>query len=204
MLKKTFLDLVMPYNSAAAGMILWKDLEQRYSEKHRHYHTLHHLAQMLGQLHPVKPEFADWDAALFSLFFHDAVYSASQRDNEEQSAVLAAGCLVKIGLPPEKIKHIQQQILATKLHEFAAHPDTNFFTDADLSVLGTDWLSYCDYTRQIRKEYSLYPDLLYKPGRKKVLLHFLAMPVLFKTPFFFNAFELQARENIKRELEELR
>jgi predicted metal-dependent HD superfamily phosphohydrolase len=39
--------------------------------------------------------------------------------------------------------------------------------DADLSILGKDLDTYLAYTKMIRKEYSIYPDFLYKPGRKK-------------------------------------
>ena len=200
MLKQTFLDLVAPYDTDAAGLMLWKDLETRYTEKYRYYHTLHHLAQMLGQLNEVKTEIADWPVVLFSLFYHDSIYNTRKKDNEEQSAAYATSCLKRLNLPAVSIEKIGVQILATKSHKLSTDPDTNLFTDADLSVLGADWLSYSDYTRQIRKEYALYPDLLYKPGRKKVLLHFLEMPVLFKTPHFFNRFENQARENMSREL----
>ena len=47
----------------------------------------------------------------------------------------------------------------------------------------------------------MYPDMMYKPGRKKLLEHFLAMPHIFKTAFFRERLEVQARENLMRELE---
>ncbi len=47
--------------------------------------------------------------------------------------------------------------------------DINYLLDADLSVLGKDRETYLVYTQMIRKEYSIYPDFLYKPGRKKFL-----------------------------------
>jgi len=63
---------------------------------------------------------------------------------------------------------------------------------------------YENYTHQLRKEYAVYPDLLYNEGRKKVLMHFLEMNRIFKTDEFYNQFEKQARENLKRELKELK
>ena len=95
------------------------------------------------------------------------------------------------------------QVLATKKHAACDDTDTNYFTDADLSVLGQGWYVYSNYYRQVRKEYALYPDIIYIPGRKKVLQHFLQMERIFKTDHFFNKFELQARENIQKELEAL-
>jgi predicted metal-dependent HD superfamily phosphohydrolase len=52
----------------------------------------------------------------------------------------------------------------------------------------------------VRKEYLIYPDLIYNPGRKKVLHHFLAMDRIFKTDFFYNKFEQQARQNLRKEI----
>jgi len=63
--------------------------------------------------------------------------------------------------------------------------------------------TYQAYTRQIRQEYHIYPDLLYKPGRKKVLQHFLKMPAIYVTPAFRDLYETTARQNIQAELNTL-
>ncbi len=78
--------------------------------------------------------------------------------------------------------------------------DINYLLDADLSVLGKDRETYLVYTQMIRKEYSIYPDFLYKPGRKKVLRHFLELENIFKTEYFRDQYETQAKENIETEL----
>lgn len=59
---------------------------------------------------------------------------------------------------------------------------------------------YLQYAENIRKEYSIYPDALYQPGRRQVLQHFLAQEHIFKTPVFRERYEKQARENISKEL----
>ena len=97
-----------------------------------------------------------------------------------------------------------QHILATKSHAVSENNDTNLFTDADLSVLGADREVYEQYYKQIRKEYSIYPDLMYNPGRKKVLQNFLGMKRIFKTDYFYGKFEEKARRNITAELNELK
>ncbi|MNJ03033.1 hypothetical protein D3C73_1632060 [compost metagenome] len=53
----------------------------------------------------------------------------------------------------------------------------------------------------MRQEYAIYPDLVYNPGRKNVLLHFLAMDRIFKTDYFFEKYEKPARENLRKEAE---
>ena len=81
--------------------------------------------------------------------------------------------------------------------------DTNYFIDADLSILGSDNKSYLNYSRQIRKEYRHFPDILYKPGRRKVLAAFLEMKNIFKTKYFQDKYEEQAKINILDELKSL-
>jgi predicted metal-dependent HD superfamily phosphohydrolase len=156
---------------------------------------------MFQQLLLCKPLINDWDSLVFALCYHDIVYNPRKKDNEEQSAVLAAKRLSTIKYLPAKLALCSQHILATKLHTASRNNDTNLFTDADLSILGSDSLSYFEYTRQIRKEYSIYPAFMYKPGRKKVLQHFLQMERIYKTDHFFNLFEQQAKKNMSEELQ---
>lgn len=94
-------------------------------------------------------------------------------------------------------------ILATKLHEISQDNDTNYFIDADLAILGRGQYEYQKYTEQIREEYSIYPDFMYNNGRKKALQHFLQMDAIYKTDYFFEKYEKQARLNISNELETL-
>jgi predicted metal-dependent HD superfamily phosphohydrolase len=95
---------------------------------------------------------------------------------------------------------INEIILATKTHVPNENPDVNFFTDADLSVLGQSFEVYIKYYENIRKEYAWYPNIIYNRGRKKVLEHFLAMERIYKTDYFFDKFEKQARSNMAEEL----
>jgi len=153
-------------------------------------------------LQPVKAQIAHWDMVLFALFYHDIIYKATRKDNEEKSAALAARRLQSISVPATTIKSCTTTIEATKNHAPGPDADTDYFTDADLAVLGQEWPVYADYCKRIRKEYAIYPDLVYKPGRKKVLQHFLKMERIYKTDYFFANFENQARQNIQRELEQ--
>ena len=203
-LKVIFFELIQKYtNDQRLIEPLWVEIEKNYSKKKRFYHNLTHLDNLYFQLSKIKSEIKDWDTLLFSLFYHDVIYSASKRDNEEKSAELAKENLLLISYPIEKIDLCFEQIMATKSHSVSVNNDTNLFTDADLSILGQSWEEYEVYYKQIRKEYAVYPDFLYNPGRKKVLQHFLSMKRIFKTDYFFEKFETQARENLKSELNTL-
>jgi predicted metal-dependent HD superfamily phosphohydrolase len=201
LLKQTFLNLATNYTSdKELAQECWLEIEKHYSNKKRHYHTLAHLDNLLLQLTEVKDKIQSWETILFTLYYHDIIYNALRSDNEEKSAKLAAKRMKQIGVPTQIIELCQEQILATKSHIKSYNSDTNYFTDADLSVLGQDWESYSHYYKAVRKEYAIYPDLIYNPGRKKVLNHFLAMDRIFKTEFFNDKFEASAKSNLLREI----
>lgn len=201
-LKGNFMDLCLHFTKDG-NLIenLWQEIETRYSAKDRYYHDLFHLENMFMELESVKSRIADFYTVSFSVFYHDIIYDASSKSNEEKSASYAAERLQKMGLPQALILKTVNQILATKSHTKSDDPDTNYLLDADLSVLGKDSAIYFDYTRKVRKEYALYPDFLYKPGRKKVLKHFLELKSIFKTEHFRDKYEQQARKNIAAEIQ---
>lgn len=202
MLKTIFIALLKNYSDDEELIDnLWKELEQNYSGKKRFYHTLQHLENLLLQLNQVKEEIHNWDTLLFTLFYHDAVYNSLKADNEEKSAELAEKRMQQLAVPTETIDCCIEQILATKSHNHSTDSDTNYFTDADLFVLGENWETYATYLTNVRKEYSIYPDLIYNPGRKKVLNHFLAMDRIYKTDFFYDRYEKRAKENLQKELD---
>lgn len=182
---------------------LWEEIVENYSDKKRHYHNLSHLENLIQQLTDHQGIISDWDVILFAVFYHDIVYNVLKQDNEEKSAEFAVDRLKRLNIEQERIDKCKAAILATKGHHTSKDADINIFTDADLSILGADWETYQNYAKQVRQEYSIYPDLIYNPGRKKVLRHFLDMPTIFKTPEFSRDLEKQAKENLERELREL-
>jgi predicted metal-dependent HD superfamily phosphohydrolase len=203
-LHNTFLRLVNQYTiDSAIADNLWIEVERSYSNNKRNYHNLFHLDHLVGQLLSVRDSIANWDAVLFALYYHDIVYDVLKKNNEEKSALLAEKRMTALQIPRESIEASTRHILATKMHLASDDSDTNFFTDADLSILGGDWNAYNIYRHQVRKEYSVYPDMLYKPGRRKVLEHFLQMKRIFKTDSFFDKYENRAKLNLEKELIEL-
>lgn len=179
---------------------LWIEISANYSHKSRHYHSLTHLQNMYRELLEVEQHVEDWDIVLFALFYHDVIYDSKSKKNEDKSAELAQLRLKELGVSNERIKRCTSHILLTKGHNVSDDGDSNIFTDADLSILGQEWDKYIAYAKNIRKEYRLYPDIIYKPGRKKVLIHFLNMDRIFKSDHFHDKFETRSRENLEREL----
>ena len=206
MIQEQFQALVASYtNNQQLTKQLVSEIETAYSQPERHFHNLSHLEQMNAVLEPVRSQVEDWETLLLSVVYHDFVYDVveyvTDNNNEDKSALKAEEFLKSIGFPLEKIERCQQHILATKKHRLSADNDTNFLTDADLSILGQPWEIYDVYRKNIRLEYSIFPDSIFHAGRTKVLNRFLQMERLFKTDFFYNHYETAAKENISRELE---
>ena len=175
-----------------------------YSGEQRCYHNLLHLRQLITLLETHREHIRDEEILLFAIFFHDMIYNVLYKDNEERSAEAAASYLAKIGYPAEKITIVSEFIYATKTHvNTLNNPDLDYFLDFDLYILGTAPEVYREYAEQIRKEYSIYPDRVYNPGRKKVLQHFLEMPAIFRTTVFRELYEENARNNMRAELHTL-
>ena len=182
---------------------LWTEIKTNYDKRARHYHNIFHLDSLIEQLLPVRSHIGDWQTLIFSVAYHDIVYNILKKDNEEKSAALAYDRLTKLNCPVPQKEKCKLQILATKQHQMSSDTDTNYFIDADLSILGFDNKSYFKYTGQIRKEYRHFPDIIYKPGRRKVLSSFLKMKNIFKTKYFQDKYEEQAKINILNELNSL-
>jgi predicted metal-dependent HD superfamily phosphohydrolase len=184
----------------------WQEIQKAYQSKGRYYHNLQHLSNLLLQAQACYDQLKDYELLCFSIFYHDIIYSSLRKDNEPKSAALAKKRLQKIGLSNDRIEKCCQQIKATQKHQIPPHstdPDLPYFLDFDLSILGSNWSTYQTYTEQIRKEYRIYPGWMYRKGRKQVLSHFLERERLFFTDTYFQQYEIKARTNLQRELENL-
>ncbi|MBO9583874.1 MAG: hypothetical protein J7574_06925 [Flavobacterium sp.] len=198
-LKKIYTDLLLNIGFSENEIQQnWLDLEKAYSKKSRHYHNLTHLEEMIESFEMYRNRIQNPEEILFSIFYHDVVYSASRKDNELKSAEYALSILSE--------KHdlnkqfVFDAICATQLHSHNLNEDINWLIDFDLKILAKDWEDYKIYFEQIRKEYRIYPDFLYKPGRAKALKHFLEYEFIFQTDEFRGLYEEKARRNIEKEI----
>jgi predicted metal-dependent HD superfamily phosphohydrolase len=201
-LHTSWLQLLQPHTHDQALMEEgFQMIASHYNEAHRHYHNVHHLHALL-QLQQTHADFiTDNERLSLAIFFHDIIYDVKQTDNEEQSALAAAAFLQQTRYPAEKTEQVMDFIRATKTHLNTGNDkDLDYFLDFDLSILSAPAADYKAYAQQIRNEYSIYPDELYKPGRKKVLTHFLSLPAIYKTSLFREEREALARQNMQEEL----
>jgi predicted metal-dependent HD superfamily phosphohydrolase len=177
------------------------DLLARWREPHRHYHTLDHLAAVLGVVDRHADAADDPGAVRLAGWFHDAVYDPHRVDNEEASALLAEATLPILDVPGPRVSEVARLVRLTASHD-PAPDDRNgcLITDADLSVLAMSARDYRRYADAIRREYAHVGDAAFAAGRAAVLRTLLDLPHLFHTPALRAAWEQPARANIAAEL----
>ena len=194
--------------AGSASAKLWSELVAAYAEPWRHYHTMDHIGALLALRRQHAGLFRNQVAVDLAIFLHDVVYEPRRSDNEAASAAWARSRLPALACSPDLVDMVACAIEMSR-HDAASlaavdpASDLALFLDLDLSILAADAPIYTAYTQAIRHEYAIYPDLIYRPGRAKVLHGFLARPAIYCSPPFRAAWEARARTNIAAEIQAL-
>lgn len=186
-----------------ARMELNADLRKCYSEPHRAYHTLHHIAEcleLLGQVQTLAESSASIELAIW---FHDAIYDPRKTDNELRSAEWAQRELEHAGASPALQDRIVSLIMVTCHDGDPQTADEELMSDIDLSILGAGAKRFDEYEQQVRQEYRHVPMQQFRTGRRKILSQFLERDPIYFTDWFRSRREAQARTNLQRSLTRL-
>lgn len=186
--------LLLPGNDA-----LGESLLDRWSEPHRRYHNLDHLAAVLAVVDRYADLAVDADAVRLAAWFHDAVYDPTAWDNEERSAQLAEAELA--GRAAGRAAETGRLVRLTAGHTVGAG-DANgaLLTDADLAILAAAPADYDRYAKAVRAEYAHVPDDAFRAGRAAVLAALAALPELYRAVPERTEWDARARANLAREL----
>jgi len=195
-----------------------------YNESSRHYHSPVHLFEMFEYLDallsaPLPP------VLVFATFYHDVIYDATSKTNEEDSAsewrdfyeelkeeVLSLSSASSPSQPlfsPQEADRIADKvclyIIETKRHSVADSPDRmlQFFVDADMAVLGKKWNAYKEYASSVREEYKHIDDENFFEGRASFLRKSLEAERIYASDEMHCAFEMRARDSTNREIRDL-
>ena len=181
------------------------DIVRRYSEPHRHYHTLDHVFAVAALVEEWGVVAAEAAAVTLAAILHDVIYDARAKHNEELSAAYATDVLSSLHVPAATIEEVARLIALTATHS-VADDDANaaVLCDADLSILGAPRDVYDRYVENVRAEYHFVPDDAWRSGRAAVLDVFLQRRRLFITDTAHGRFDAAARRNLARELAALR
>lgn len=192
-----------------------ESLLHQYGEPHRKFHTAEHLRHLFMGLRDFKAFYdkqenqgveLDLDLMNWCICFHDWIYTPGDPDNEEKSADLSFGYLVRFGYA--RLDSVHQIILATKDHEVVVAPEISthvgfhkaLMLDLDLSGLGIPRDEYARTSGELKEEYSsVFTFKVFDEGRRKWDKEMLARKSIFSLPYFRDKYEAQARDNLLRE-----
>jgi predicted metal-dependent HD superfamily phosphohydrolase len=169
-----------------------RELVAAYSEPHRAYHNLTHIAELLGWFDRVADD-VGWKTpatAYAAILFHDAIYVPGAKDNEARSADWAR----RAGFGDD----VAALILMTQNHASHANTDhdASHFLDADMAIVGAPTEQFAAYDAAIAREYDHIPRDAYRAGRKAFLEGLLKLSRIFHTEYFHARLDAQARTNL--------
>ena len=160
---------------------LGEELLERWSEPHRRYHDVRHLAQCLIALEQLAAEGPVGRPVVLAAWFHDAVHNGEPHRDEEASAELAQERLATL-VGAAEAGEVARLVRTTIAHDpEPGDRDAALLVDADLSVLGQLRGRYHVYLRDVREEYARYDDEQFRRGRLAVVEGLLMRRPLFAT-----------------------
>jgi predicted metal-dependent HD superfamily phosphohydrolase len=171
-----------------------RELAAAYSEPHRAYHNVSHIAELLAWFDRVADD-VGWRApstVYAAIVFHDAIYDPAAKDNEARSAEWARRAGYPDAVP----------LIEMTANHTAAKPDHDaaLFLDADMAIIGAPAAQFDAYNEAIAREYSHVPADAFAAGRRAFLEKVLATPRIFHTAYFHDRLDAQARSNLRRAL----
>ena len=188
----------------------WQALLDGYQSPPRHYHGIDHVVEVARWYRVVARE-VGWEQpreVFLAVLFHDVVYQAGAKDNEQRSAAVAVDAVrrwLDTSIETIDTGRIAHLIELTARHGGLGAGDVDaeaaLFLDCDMAVLGAPADVYARYEQGVAAEYlAVYPPELYAQGRQRFLHALLARERIYLSPFFHGRLEEQARANLRNAL----
>jgi len=179
-------------NSAA----IHQQLVDSYSEPQRVYHTLNHIEHCLTHFDRISAQLQNPVAVELAIWFHDVIYVPGGADNEQLSADLFME-LTQDCFDDSLRNTVYQHIMAT-LHDGSQidNNDTKFMVDIDLSSFALPWPEFSRDSNNLRKEMSSLSDEDFYRKQFVFQQNLINQPRFFKSDYFYENYEDQARQNL--------
>ena len=184
----------------APDLALCAELQRRYGEPQRHYHTMQHLGECLAWFEREKALAERPGEVALALWFHDAIYDVHAHDNEARSAEWAREAVRTAGASEEEAERIHALVMATRHDAVPEGRDAELLIDIDLSILGAEPARFAEYERQVHAEYAFVPDEVRMPRRRAILQRFLDREAIYATPRMHALLEARARTNLQHSI----
>ena len=182
------------------GADVYRELEARYAEPHRYYHTGGHIIHCLRQMDLARSALeVNLDTVEMALWFHDAIYDVDRDDNERRSAQWFSR-LAAPTLAPSLVAAVERLIIVTEHAESPRGADERYLVDVDLSSFGLPWPEFRRDSVAVRREFPAISDAQFAARQIGFLRSLIERPSLYSTDFYRERYEHQARSNIGRHI----
>jgi predicted metal-dependent HD superfamily phosphohydrolase len=187
-------------------------LQAAYGTPPRAYHNFAHVQEVLRRYDEVAdgPGWRQPREVALAVLYHDAIYEAGRKDNEERSAQLAAEHIER-WMPSAgvDVQRVVELIVLTARHGSFVPGDVDdeaaLFLDCDMAILGAEPAVFDAYDRGIAAEYRGHvPGWLFKINRRRFLKGLLGRERIYLSGFFHERLDTQARRNLRRAVTEKR
>ena len=166
-----------------------------YSEPQRFYHTLVHIEHCLSLFDKIQHDLQYPDALELAIWYHDVVYTPGAIDNEQLSAdqfMEASDGVFDDTLRDTVYRHIMATV---HNGSEASDADTKYMVDIDLSSFGRPWPDFIQDSDNLRLEMENLPDDVFYQKQAAFQDKLFGRPRFFKSDYFYDNFEAQARQN---------
>lgn len=165
----------------------------------RFYHGPQHVRQCLIEFDRVADQLEVPLAVELAVWFHDFIYHSESGHDERESAENFA-VLAETSLPRDLIDAVSVLIIATEHRNeiSAGNSDIDYLLDIDLSSLGAEWDKFMRDGSDLRKEQAELSDQEYYRNKTNFFDRLQQQDNIFKTTFFQQRYEKQARSNLLR------
>ena len=172
-------------------------LAELYTGEDRFYHCAEHINLCLSKLDEARDSSGNSDAVEMAVWFHDAIFTAGDPDNEYKSARWFRQCAEQ-HVAEDDIVEVERLIVATTHRDTPANWREQLLVDVDLSSFGLPWDKFLQDGRNIRREFSELTDNEFVTSQGRFLQRLLDRPTIYHTDYFQQNYEQTARDNIQR------
>ena len=149
---------------AASG--LYEGLLARYTEPHRHYHTVRHLEECFAERRPCGADAVGRPRSSSRCGF--TTRSTTPRGTTTSSAAPIGHSRSRRGPGSTGRRRARRGvIMATRHDAIPADADAAVLVDVDLSILGAPPRRFDEYEREVREEYARVPEVIFRRERRK-------------------------------------
>lgn len=209
--KQPFISVDHLIGSAALPFTKTSAVLDLYMARNRLYHGIYHIAFMWDLHRKLSTAFSSYEYlerafsyidAARSILYHDAVYNATSKTNEHDSAEMWLR-----DVRHEEPDWVHGTIMATADHLADRPVESNedklreWVVGLDLAGLAAPWETFALNNRLIRLEYSHVSDAEWDNGRSG-FMRALSGKKIFKDTILYDLLEKSAHDNIERLLAE--